>query len=160
MATLRERSESAVLIDETALDKECIRLPSDYLKFAHLSAEAKRDVNEAEAALSVIKADLSKKIRSKPDRYGIDKVTETAITFEILLQDDYKEAEEAVNTARHRYEMAQAVVWAMEHKKRALSLLVDLHGAGYFSSPKLTRAGKEVVEEMVKTRVRRGNRED
>lgn len=160
MATLRERSESAVLIDEHALDKECIRLPSDYLKFAHLSAEAKRDVNEAENELAVVKADLQKKIRSKPDRYGIDKITETAITSEILLQQEYKDAEENLSVAKYRYEMAQAVVWAMEHKKRSLTLLVDLHGAGYFSSPNLSKAGKEVVEEMTKSRVRRRNSED
>jgi hypothetical protein len=53
--------------------------------------------------------------------------------------------------------MAQAVVWALEHKKRSLTLLVELHGMGYFSAPKISPEGKAAVEDMTKRRVRRSS---
>src|SRR3990167_3369038 len=152
--------DSVVLIDENNLDKECIRLPFDYLKFARLAADAKRDVDEAKASLDVTQAEIAKKIRLKPEDYGLDKVTEAAISTAILLQGEYVEAQDILIRSRHRYDLHQAVVWALEHKKRTLTLLVELHGMGYFSNVKMSKEGKEAVEEMTKTKVRKIGRAD
>jgi hypothetical protein len=151
----KDESLSVVQIDEHNLDKECIRLPSDYLKFAHLAADAKRDVDEIKNRLEVVQADLSKEIRAKPEDFGLDKVTETAISSTILTQPRYQKGLGRLQEAKHKADLAQAVVWALEHKKRTLTLLVELHGMGYFSSPKISEAGKQAVEDMTKRKVRR-----
>jgi len=147
--------ENVVQIDELNLDKECIRLPSDYLKYASAAADAKRRVSSVENELSVIQADLASKIRANPQNYGLEKVTEAAIQASITCQSEYQEAYKKLIKVRHESDLAQAVVWALEHKKRSLTLLVELHGMGYFSAPKISKKGKEAVEEMTKKSVRR-----
>lgn len=147
-------SESAVEIDSLNLDKECIRLPSDYLKYANYAADIKARVDRLKAELDVIEADLGKQIRTNPADFDLEKITETAVNGVIITQESYQEQLRELQRARHQHDLAQAVVWAMEHKKRSLTLLVELHGLGYFSNPKLTERGKSAVEEMTKAKVR------
>jgi hypothetical protein len=154
MATIKEEAESITEIDKDNLDKECISLPSNYRRFAFLSAEAKRDMLEAKAYLEVISAQLSLRIRSHPGKFGIEKITESIVSATILVQDQYAEGQKAFLKAQHRHEMTSAVVWALEHKKKALTLLVELHGLGYFADVKMSAKGKEAVEEMTKKQVR------
>ena len=154
---MNEASENVVQIDEAHLDKECIRLPSDYLKWAHKSADAKRDVDEAKNALEVAEADASRDIRENPARYGLEKVTEKAIGECLATAPSYQAKVRAHIEAKHKAEMVQAVVWALEHKKRTLTLLVELHGMGYFSQPKVSAKGREAVDDMLKKNMRRAH---
>ena len=153
-------SSSVVQIDENKLDKECIRLPSSYLQYAHKAAEAKRDVMELKAELEVVEADLGRRIRDTPGKYGLEKITEAAVAGVILLQPSYQEKLKELHSAQHAQEMAQAVVNALEHKKRSLTLLVELHGMGWFSAPKVSDKGKEAVREMMKKGVYRRHNDD
>lgn len=157
---LIKESPGVVQLDENQLDKECIRLPNDYLRYAHLAAEAKKDADEAKARLDVVKADLSSLIRKKPDKYGLEKPTESAINAAIEINDEYQQAIRELQTAKYHHDLAQSVVWALEHKKRSLTLLVELHGMGYFNEPKISKRGKEAVEEMTKREVRRRHQKD
>lgn len=150
-----ENSASVVTIDPLALDKECIRLPSDYLKFAHMAANTKAEVDRLESKLKVVHAELSRDIRATPTDYGLDKVTETALAAAVITQPRYLKIQEILQRAQHKNSLAQAVVWALEHKKRSLTLLVELHGLSYSSNVKLSEKGKEAVEEMTKRQVRR-----
>lgn len=148
-------AQSVVQIDENNLDKECIRLPSDYLKFAHKSVDAKWTLDEMENKLKVVHADLSKEVRSNPQDFGIDKFTEAVLVSTVLGLERYQKGLMRVQQAKYEADLAQAVVWALEHKKRTLTLLVELHGMGYFSSPKVSERGREAVEDMTKKKVRR-----
>lgn len=152
--------EINVQIDPDNLDKECLKLPSQYLQAAHASAEAKRDVDEAKNALEVVEAELSASIRTTPSKYGLESVTEKSIAAKILLQKEYQRALRTLTGKRHEAELAQALVWALEHKKRSLTLLVDLHGMSYFSSPDPSPEGRRHLQERVKRSVRRAGRED
>lgn len=163
MSKAIEQSASVVQIDAENLDLECIRLPSDYLRYSHLVADAKANLDELRAAVAVKKAEISQAIRVDPLKYGVvdeatkdKKPTEAAIEACILTQKSYKDAQMAVTDGVHAHDILQAVVNALEHKKRSLTLLVELHGMGYFSSPRMNQAGKTAVQEMTKTKVRRG----
>jgi chorismate mutase len=155
-----KQAPSVVQIDEHNLDKECINLPSQYLQYAHLAAEAKRDVGELKAELDVVEADLSKSVRADPAKYGIEKLTEAGLKEVVRTRKAYRETQDRLQEAQYHAELAQAVVWALEHKKRSLTLLVDLHGMGYFSSPKVSKAGREAVDDMTKNRVRRRHQDE
>jgi len=150
-----EGSISDVQIDEQNLDRECIRLPTQYLQWAHKSADAKRDADDRKNQLEVIDAELSKEIRADPSSFGLEKVTEASIASIILTNPRYQKAVARLNNAKHQADLTQAVVWALEHKKRTLTLLVELHGMGYFSNPKVSERGREAVENMTKRKVRR-----
>lgn len=151
-----EKAPSIVQIDEHNLDKECIRLPHDFLQYAHLAAEARRDLDEAKAELDVVEAKVARFVRNTPAKYGIaEKVTEGAIKAAVATDRRYLEQQKKVNEAKHQLDMLQAVVSALETKKRSLTLLCDLMGMSYYSNPKVSEAGKEAVERMTQERVRR-----
>lgn len=143
-----------VKIDQLALDKECVQLPSDYLKYALAAADLKQMVDERKSYLDTVEADMAKRVRDRPAKYGLEKVTEAAIREAVQTSQQYQKALTELNHAKHTLDRAQAVVWALEHKKRSLVLLVDLHGMGYFADPKLSKVGQKVVEQMTKESVR------
>ena len=150
-----EKSGSIVHIDELNLDRECIRLPSDYLRYSHMAIEARRKFDELKADLDVVEAELAMSIRDNPQHYKLEKVTEAAINATVLTRKRYQEAHHKLLEARHEQEMVQAVVSALEHKKRSLTLLVELHGMGYFSDPKISKRGRDAVEDMMQRKARR-----
>ena len=72
------------------------------------------------------------------------------------VQDEYLEASVAVSKAYHKVNLTQAAVTALEHRKRALEKLVDLHGQNYFAEPHAkTEGGREHVEQTKKQSARR-----
>jgi tryptophan synthase alpha subunit len=158
MKDIQQTEERVVQIDELNLDKECIKLPSDYLKYASLAAEARKDVDEAKAEVDVVDAALSKVIRAKPEKYGLEKVTEAGVNSAIVLDVKHQKALQTLHDAKYNLELIQAVVSALDHKKRSLTLLVELHGLSYFSEVKLSKDGKEAVDAMTKRKVRRSER--
>ena len=143
---LRTESEAITQIDRDNLDQECVRLPSDYRRWAFLSSEAKRDVAEAKAEVEVVEASLAHKIRSSPGNFGIEgKLTESAIKAVILKSPEYREAQKALNRTQYKADLCQSVVWSLEHKKRSLTNLVALAGLGWFAEVKGTREGKAAI---------------
>lgn len=148
--------ESVVQIDENHLDKECIRLPGDYLRFSILAADKRREYDEAEAELKVVIAEVSKAVREAPDDYGIEKVTVEAVNSAVLTHPRVIKYQKRALAKKHGYDVAQAVVWSLEHKKRSLTLMVNLHGMGYFSDVPMSAEGKDAVNKMLKGKVRTG----
>jgi hypothetical protein len=153
-------AEQILLIDENALDKECVKLPTQYIQWATKAADRKARVDELKNGMELVEAQLKQQIRSNPGDFGLEKVTEGALCELLLTQPDYQAALKRHNRAKHLYELAQAVVWALEHKKRSLTLLVDLHGMGYFAEPRVSQAGKEAVQNMSKVRSTRRRDDD
>ena len=77
----------------------------------------------------------------------------------MLTQPEYKAAVKAVNVARHDLAVANAAVNALEHRKRSLSLLVELWIREYYTADATPRPRSAEAEEFGKkaarTRVRR-----
>lgn len=131
--------EKDVSIDDSALDVEWLQQANLTLKYCQLEAEASKQVDEAKAALDIIKADLDKDIRSDPDSWGLPKITEGAIQNAITASTKYKEAEETLRNAHYELNMVKAAVRAIYIKKDALENLVRLHGQQYFAGPRIPR---------------------
>lgn len=152
--SLAERGESIVTINPLELDKECVRLPSDYLSIALEAADLRKRLDEFKAEQEVLEADLAKDIRTNPANYGLEKVTEGAISACITSNSKVQAITERTARAKHRLDIAQAVISALEAKKRTLTLLVELHGMSYFAGPNLSEQGKKAMERMTKDSVR------
>lgn len=131
--------EQDVRIDETALDVEWLEQPSLMMKYARVAIEARKKLDQAKEVLDVAKAELDKQIRTKPEDYGIDKITESVVQNTILLQDEYKTANADIIEAKYQTDMANAAVRAVEARKDALENLVRLFGQSYFAGPKMPR---------------------
>ena len=129
-------AKDLVDIDEGSLDQEWIDQPKRFLEHATLLADAKDALERAKARLDVTEAEIENEIRDNPVKYGLKlPVREGSIKLRVLLHADHKKATRKVNRCKHRVNILDAVVTALEHRKRALEKLVDLHGQGYFSKP-------------------------
>lgn len=147
-------------IDSLALDKEWLGQPALYFEYAEKLADARRKADESKSNLDLVYSDLSAKIRSTPDRYGVEKVTETAVADKIKNIGEYRVAQKLVNDAKYKVDIMQAAVTALDHRKRALTMLVELHGQNYFSDPKITSSKqfREVASTTEKKEIRKVGR--
>jgi hypothetical protein len=149
-------------IDEDRLDEEWLRQPELYNDYAVRLADARLEFDEAKIALDLMESEVAAKIRLKPERAGLDpdKLSEKAIASAIPKDPEFRKAQRALLDARHSMDVAQAAVTALEHKKRALTMLVELHGQNYFSTParpktQMGREAHESLQEKAKAAVRR-----
>jgi len=135
-------SSSAFLdIDPMRLDEEWLKQPKLYFEWATKLADTRREQDNAKIQLDLAIAQTDSRIRRKPDQFGLpEKPTESAINAKVGLADSVQEAKQALLDAKHAVDVAQAAVTALEHRKRALTELVELHSSNYFAEPKLPRS--------------------
>lgn len=131
--------EQDVKIDEQALDVEWLEQPRLMMRYARAAADAKKEMDHKKEQLEVKKAELDKDIRSDPQKYGLEKITETVVQNTITLQDEYQEASQAFVEAKHEYDIARYAVQSIQDRKEALENLVKLHGQQYFAGPSAPR---------------------
>lgn len=124
-------------IDPLRLDDELINQPRQRGQFGELHADAVKDLDDARSALAVAEAEADRDIRENPADYGIDKLSEARISAAVTLHPAVKVASKKVNEAKHKVNILEAAVSGLEHRKRALSDLVTLHGQDYFAAPKM-----------------------
>lgn len=131
--------EQDMTIDPDALDVEWIEQPRLMLRYAKHASEMKREVEQAKEKLDIIRADLDKKIRIAPEKFGIVKLTESVISSTIITQEEFKTGNEEFLEVAYEANMAQGALRALEGKKAALENLVKLHGQQYFAGPSVPR---------------------
>jgi len=154
-------SDQAVRIDPHSLDSEWLKQPGLVKHYATLQADARQDYEDANVNLDLVTAELDRDVRANPEKHGLAKPTEKSIASVIQVSDAFADAKQTVIEARHHMDVVQAVVSALDHKKRALEKLVDLFLADYFSRPSASEESKEDVGRMVKRSARRkGMRRD
>lgn len=136
-------SRDFIAIDRHRLVDEAEEQPKRYYEYAKKLADAKLEKEREEAALDLIRAKLDLDIRSNPTEYNLEKVTEPAIKACILDQKKYKNQLEAVMQAGHLVNVLQAGVTALDHRKRMIEKIVDLHGQNYFAAPRMKRKDRK-----------------
>ena len=131
--------EQDITIDDSALDIEWLEQPQLMIKYIRHASQTSRDLDKAKENLDIVKAEIDLKIRSNPEKYGLEKVTEAAIQNTILTSKQYQEVNQTMLDVKYEAEMAKGAVRAMEQRKDALENLVRLHGQQYFAGPKVPR---------------------
>lgn len=131
--------EQDIRIDEQSLDVEWLEQPSLMMKYARISANARMELDRTKEMLELTKAELDRAIRSDPDKYGIPKVTDAAITAAIITNERYKDVSNELIQAKFDADIASSAVRAIDVRKDALENLVRLHGMQYFAGPSIPR---------------------
>jgi hypothetical protein len=131
--------ESDIEIDETSLDVECLNQAVLMMKYTRHEAKCEKERDLSKEALGLVKAELDKKIRTNPEKYGLEKITEGAIAALILQSKEYKEANEEYMETVYEANVAAGAVKSVDQRKKMLELLVQLHGQSYFAGPKVPR---------------------
>jgi hypothetical protein len=143
-------------IDDLKLEKECQIQPILYAEQARRLADLRRDYDEVSSTYDVVVAEMARKIRKSPKLYGLsDKPSEWSVKEAGLVQNEVKDAAKDVRDARHAMDVQQAMVTALEHRKRALTLMVELRTQDYYSEPRVSPGQRRAVQEGDKDRVRR-----
>lgn len=141
------------IIDESALDIECLMQPRLTLSYNAEVAKWERKVSEIKEELDMERAELTKAIMSNPEKYGLAKTTVDAVNSVILVEESYRTLQDELIATQYELKMAQAAKAGIQDKKSMLELLVKLHGQNYFAGPNLPR---DISEEYVR---KAGNRE-
>lgn len=122
-----------VEIDPLQLEKEWQEHPSQYGWWAEQACDAQDAMDRAKAAFDKVSSTLDNELRNNPDDYGIRKATEAEIKTALVRQPEYVASQESYLSAKSRYNKAQAALATLEHRKRALSMLVELFVKDYYS---------------------------
>lgn len=134
-----------LIVDKYNLHLEWEKQPSLYMKWAELHANALQDQDRAKEQLDLVRANVDSKIRKNPDEYGLEKVTESAISACIPKQEEYQVAQSALIEAKRNVAVLAGAKEAMAHKKKAIEMLTQLVIFGYYSDPKIP---KDFVDKM------------
>jgi len=127
--------EKDIEIDAELLDSEWLDQPSKMLKYTKHCARMEKERDEAKEALELVKAELDKEIRTNPDKFKVEKITDKVVEATVQMQPAYKEANAEYLEAKFEYNVARGAVDAFDQRKTALENLVRLHNAGYFAGP-------------------------
>lgn len=138
--------KSFIEIDPLALDEEWQDQPRRYLKYARRLADARLEADRAKNALEVCRADCELDIRNDPAKFEIQKATEATIAAATACHDDVKAAQEELLQRRHDVQILEAAVEALQHRKRALENLVQLHMSSYYAAPRARGEGGEAMD--------------
>ncbi len=130
-------------VDPFALDEEGLIQPTLMKKYTSLLAAAKKEVDRVAEKLAVCRAELDKKIRQSPEKYGLDKVTNDTVFAAIVTNKKYKAVVQELIEAKYQKEMTGGSVSSIEHKKSSIELLVKLLGMNYFAGPSVPRVLNE-----------------
>ena len=137
-------------LDENRLDEHWL----DQAKLMHEHsirlADARDEHERRKRKRDVVLAEVDLDVRRNPAGYGLEKVTEKAVENSVILEARVQRAEERVLAAKHKVELLQALVHALDDRKKTLENLVSLWSQAYFGEPKAPKVAKEKVEEMVK----------
>lgn len=134
-------------IDEHNLHKECVRHPKMVRIVAEELAAAKRDLAIAQRDLTVIQTEVDRAVREKPEKYGLnEKPAETAIKAVVARSKRVDDAERGIIEIEYRVNMIVGANRTLDHRKRNLTDLVNLHGQNYYSEIRGSSEGREEVD--------------
>lgn len=131
--------EQDLYIDDSALDLEWLQQPMLMLKYTEAAASARREVDRTKELLGIEKAELDKEIRKNPEKFDIEKITESIVISTIILKPSYKKIQSNLIDCQYEYQMLQGAVQAVEQRKQSLENMTKLLGLQYFAGPKMPR---------------------
>lgn len=137
---LRTRLE----IDEYALEKECRDQPLLYAEIGELYVEAKGEARLAKEAVDFTKAELDSQIRSNPEKYGVIKITEGAISSAVLRNEEYGYKNKDYLDKQQIVDAFQILLSSAEQRKSMLRDLASLYIYNYYSNVGPDKSSKEL----------------
>ena len=122
-------------LDPNNLVKHSVEQPRLIAKYSELQAKARKFFDQAKSNLELVEAEVALAIRKHPEKFGLEKTTESTIQAAIKIQPEYQAAVDKFHKAKHKNDVYLAYCNALEHRKRMIETLVTLHGQSYFSTP-------------------------
>ena len=148
--------EKDIYLDQHSLDLELIKQPNLYLKYSELTVDAGFIKDKAKEKLKIIESELYLKVKKDYSKFGLDaKPTEGAIKACVAIQPECHKATTDYFEAVKIYNSLSGAKIALEHKKKALELLVGLLIRGYSASPQVDPEFKIMSQEDTHNKLRK-----
>lgn len=143
-------------IDAANLHLEWIKQPQMSMEAGRREADARHELNQANANLSVIAARMAQAIRRAPEKFGLDeRPTVDAVRGAVELTPEYQAAVQTVSNAELAVAYAKAETNAYVDRRKALENLVELLRLDYYSEQEakpITSQSREYLEQRRRSR--------
>jgi len=142
------------------LDEECAIQPVLYAHASRLHAAAKHEVRKAKLFLDMVMVEQSASVRANPKEYGLERVSETAISSLLPGLPPVVDAKEALVKAECASDKTYALVNVFEQRRSMLSNEVQLATTVYFAETAAAsrdRTGQDFAEKISKQRQEKQN---
>ena len=139
-----------VFINQDELDKEIVNHGELFMKWAERLAEAieERDIKKGE--IDIKKAKLDKEIRSNPKDFDLEKITESAISNVIILDEGVQELNKEYYACTKNINVLTAAKEEMHSRRKRIEKLVDLWLGKYWSEPKVKVEKKNELDHRMR----------
>ena len=138
-------------INETQIDREWLRQAQLVYQVGEAQTAARLKMSQAKATLDLELAKLDKMIRTNPEDFQLDKISEKAVEHTILTQASYKKALEHLNQCTYEHGIIQSASFALSDKKTAMEELIRLKGMDMWSNPSakddVSKQGLEMIKD-------------
>jgi hypothetical protein len=146
--------KEAIKIDPLQLDKAVLIQADLVVEWSELWAEATRDRDRLKERINIVRAECDKDIRSNPKKFGWEDAkspTEGFINANIPLHPKMKEVNEELIDLQYDVNIYSIAREALDHRKRAVTILMELYKSDYYSSnPRMTGYENSVSKENTK----------
>jgi hypothetical protein len=150
-----------IKINKGDLDTECMNQPSLHQQIGEQQTKARNLYQKAKSRLKFVEADLATKIRANPSAYHVDKTTKEVVENIVVLQPEYKQADDDLIEISDVLAMLDVIVGSIDDRKSMLRDLVTLRVHSYYSEGDMTKEHRELIaakqEEIVRARRRSAN---
>lgn len=145
-------------IDRYNLEEALIRQPQLYMTWAIKAANATIEKEHAKNRLEVVKADIDKRIRSNPKRYGFPdgKATEAGVKLQIAQHSKVERYTRLYLEALRDEKILFEAKTAFHHRKKMLESLVSLNVQLHFAEPKVPLSKQDTTFKDRGNDIRRG----
>ena len=128
--------------------------PSLVEKYFRLYAEAVFEKDQAKMRYELSLAETEKDVRSNPEKYVLNKVTDAAVKAAVTTSETVKTAYQGYLEAKKQEMVVAGAKEGILTKKYALENEVKLFLAGYFSEPVISGEHKKEVIETTSAKVK------
>ncbi len=148
---------TSLKIDGTKLGEECLGQAVLYEQIGQLVADIKRTARTAKDTLDFTEARLKKEARQDPGKFGIPKVTESALDEAVKTHEEYLSAQKEFGDAQYLADCANVLLTSAEQRKSMLKDAVSMSIHQLYSSQhdltgdqhRLVRATSDVHEQDI-----------
>jgi len=150
--TSRLKYKKQLKINSYNLEEELIKQPQLYFEWASASVQATKEKEAEKNKLDIIKAEVERKIRSNPEKYGS---TEGAVKNAITLSSKVKRQTKVYLEALANERILSRAETAFQQRKSMLVALVQLNIQLHFAEPSLPKSVKEKKYRSRKDEIRK-----
>lgn len=156
LSQIETLQESSKRIDTLQLEEQCAEQPELVSDIGNLLADVHYIEKEADLLQKTVDGTLRSLIRSNPEKFGLEKVTEKAIDEIYVQSAEYIRSQTFSNLISRAVEKAKNAMLTLEHRRSSLRIEERLYNGEYFQIDQplyLSRAIKEKTMDNKRERV-------